>query len=58
MQLFNDEKTKITEEEAKINCPKKLEAFKAGRDTDDVEEDSDYLKLLSSSAKKNRQGVD
>jgi hypothetical protein len=57
VQLFNDEKVWISEQEAKVNCPKKLEAYKAGKDNDDVEEDRDYIQLLNSSAKKS-QGVD
>ena len=55
--LFNDEKVWISEQEAKVNCPKKLEAYKAGKDNDEVEEDRDYIQLLNSSAKKS-QGVD
>jgi hypothetical protein len=57
VQLFNDEKVWLSECEAKVNCPKKLEAFKAGKDNNEVEEDREYIDLLNSSAKKS-QGVD
>ena len=52
VQLFNDEKVWLSECEAKVNCPKKLEAFKAGKDNNEVEEDREYIDLLNSSAKK------
>ncbi len=46
VQLFNDERTIITEKEAKVLCPKKLEAFQGGRDSENVEEDKEYIEIL------------
>lgn len=44
VSLFNGNHDWVTEEEARINCPNKLKAYKEAKDTQDVDEDLNKLK--------------
>ena len=44
--MFNDTSIQISELEAKLNCPKKLQAFNSNQENEDIDEDQHRLKYL------------